>query len=289
MPSSVFTTLAPMAAAKALAAAGITGHEVAAVYTRPPRPAGRGWAERPSPVHEAAVRFGLPVHTPESLRDEAVQAAFAGHAADAAIVVAYGLILPRPILAAPRHGCLNLHASLLPRWRGAAPIQRAIIAGDRETGVSIMRMEEGLDTGPVCLVERVAIGADDTAGTLHDRLAQLGADLTAQALAAVERGSLDCLPQPEEGVAYAANIGGIGTLIGSPPNAFLAGFVAATGQLHPALAAVLMVVSSVMVLGNSLRLSAAGTTAEPADSISRQHADVFPVPDHRSHRTKAAK
>ncbi|HEX2258006.1 MAG TPA: methionyl-tRNA formyltransferase [Afifellaceae bacterium] len=182
------------------------GHEIAAIYTQPPRPAGRGMNERRSPVHEAAARFGLPVHTPRSLRDAAVQDSFAGHAADAAIVVAYGLILPPPILAAPRQGCLNLHASLLPRWRGAAPIQRAIMAGDSETGVSIMRMAEGLDTGPVCLTERVAIDADDTASKLHDRLARLGADLMARALAAIERGSLDCVPQPDDGAVYAAKI-----------------------------------------------------------------------------------
>jgi methionyl-tRNA formyltransferase len=183
------------------------GHQIVAVYTQPPRPAGRGMAERPTPVQQAAERLGLAVHTPASLRKTPVQAAFAGHAADAAIVVAYGLILPKPVLEAPRHGCLNLHASLLPRWRGAAPIQRAIMAGDRETGVSIMRMDEGLDTGPVCLVERVPIGPDDTAGALHDRLARLGADLMARALAALERGALDCLPQPESGLAYAAKIG----------------------------------------------------------------------------------
>jgi methionyl-tRNA formyltransferase len=182
------------------------GHEIAAVYTQPPRPAGRGMAERRSPVHEAAERFGLEVDTPRSLREEAVQAGFAAHAADAAIVVAYGLILPLAVLEAPRHGSFNLHASLLPRWRGAAPIQRAIMAGDRETGVSIMRMDEGLDTGPVCLAERVAIGPDDTASHLHDKLAQLGADLMARALAALERGSLTCAPQPEAGVTYAAKI-----------------------------------------------------------------------------------
>ena len=182
------------------------GHDMAAVYAQPPRPAGRGMAERPSPVQQAAERFGLPVHTPARLREEAVQAAFAAHAADAAIVVAYGLLLPRPVLEAPHHGCLNLHASLLPRWRGAAPIQRAIMEGDRETGVSIMRMEEGLDTGPVCLAERVAIDAEEPAGSLHDRLARLGADLVARALAALERGALDCAPQPQEGVTYAHKI-----------------------------------------------------------------------------------
>lgn len=182
------------------------GHEIAAVYTQPPRPAGRGMAKRPSPVQEAAERFGLTVHAPASLRDEAAQAQFARHAADAAIVVAYGLLLSGPVLQAPRDGCLNLHASLLPRWRGAAPIQRAIMAGDRETGVSIMRMEEGLDTGPVCLAERVAISENETAGGLHDKLARLGADLMARALAALARGSLDCTPQLEDGVTYARKI-----------------------------------------------------------------------------------
>jgi methionyl-tRNA formyltransferase len=182
------------------------GHEVAAVYTQPPRPAGRGMAERRSPVQEAAERFGIAVNTPPTLGDAAAQARFAEHEADVAIVVAYGLLLPRPILDAPRQGCLNLHASLLPRWRGAAPIQRAIMAGDAETGVAIMRMEEGLDTGPVCLAERVVIGAEETAGSLHERLARLGADAMARALAALERGSLDCTPQPDEGVTYARKI-----------------------------------------------------------------------------------
>ncbi|TCT08799.1 methionyl-tRNA formyltransferase [Tepidamorphus gemmatus] len=182
------------------------GHEVACVYTQPPRPAGRGMTERRSPVHLAAERFGLPVRTPARLRGAEEQAAFADLGADVAVVVAYGLILPRPVLQAPARGCLNLHASLLPRWRGAAPIQRAIMAGDRETGVAVMRMEEGLDTGPVCLEERVAIGPDETAGDLHDRLAILGAGLMLRALAALSRGTLDCRPQPETGVTYAAKI-----------------------------------------------------------------------------------
>ncbi len=182
------------------------GHDVAAVYSQPPRPAGRGYDLTPSPVHRLAEGFGLPVLTPTSLRTEEAQATFAAHGADVAVVVAYGLILPRPILAAPREGCLNLHASLLPRWRGAAPIHRAIMAGDSETGVQVMRMEEGLDTGPVCLSERVAIGADETTGELHDRLSRLGADLMARALAALSRGSLDCRPQAETGVTYAKKI-----------------------------------------------------------------------------------
>jgi methionyl-tRNA formyltransferase len=183
------------------------GHEVVAVYTRAPRPAGRGMAERPSPVELAARRFGVPVLTPKGLRGEEEAKTFAAHGAEAAVVVAYGLILPKPILDAPELGCLNLHASLLPRWRGAAPIQRAVMAGDRESGVAIMRMEEGLDTGPVGLVERLPIGAETTAGELHDALAVLGADAMVRALAALSRGSLHFTPQPAEGVTYAAKIG----------------------------------------------------------------------------------
>ena len=182
------------------------GHDVVTVYTQPPRPAGRGMSERRSPVHEKAATFALPVVTPKSLKDPAEQDAFAALGADAAVVVAYGLILPQPVLDAPHHGCFNVHASLLPRWRGAAPIQRAVMAGDHETGVMVMRMEGGLDTGPVCMAERLAIGADDTASDLHDRLAVLGADLVARALAALERGTLDCVAQGEDGVTYAAKI-----------------------------------------------------------------------------------
>jgi len=182
------------------------GHDVVAVYTQPPRPAGRGMTERRSPVHEKAAAFALPVVTPESLKDPAEQDAFAALGADAAVVVAYGLILPQPLLDAPRHGCLNLHASLLPRWRGAAPIQRAVMAGDKETGVMVMRMAAGLDTGPVCMAERLAIGNEDTAGQVHDRLAVLGADLMVRALAALEHDTLDCVAQREDGVTYAAKI-----------------------------------------------------------------------------------
>lgn len=182
------------------------GHNVVAVYTRAPRPAGRGMAERRSAVHEAAERLNLPVHTPRSLRDPDAGITFAGHGADVAVVVAYGLILPAPILEMPVHGCLNLHASLLPRWRGAAPINRAIMAGDPETGVMVMRMDEGLDTGAVAMAERLVIGPDDTAGMLHDRLAGLGAGLMIRALAALERGTLAATPQAEEGVTYAAKI-----------------------------------------------------------------------------------
>jgi methionyl-tRNA formyltransferase len=181
-------------------------HDVAAVYSRAPQPAGRGMAERPSPVALQAQRFGLPVVTPRSLRSEEAQAAFRAHRADAVVVVAYGLILPKPILDAAALGCLNLHASLLPRWRGAAPINRAVMAGDAETGVCVMRMEEGLDTGPVAMLERVPIAPDMTAGMLHDLLARLGADLMVRALAALERATLRFTPQPAEGVTYARKI-----------------------------------------------------------------------------------
>jgi methionyl-tRNA formyltransferase len=182
------------------------GHEVVAVYTRAPKPAGRGMELQPSPVEREARRFGVPVSTPKTLKTaEAVQA-FADHQADAAVVVAYGLILPPAILAAVPDGCFNLHASALPRWRGAAPINRAIMAGDSETGVAVMRMEEGLDTGPVAMAERVPIAADITAGELHDRLARLGADLMVRALAALEKGALGLTPQPAAGITYAAKI-----------------------------------------------------------------------------------
>jgi methionyl-tRNA formyltransferase len=183
------------------------GHEIAAVYTRAPKPAGRGMELQASPVEREARRLGLSVHTPKTLKDDAAQAAFRAHHADAAVVVAYGLILPKPILEAPRLGCFNVHASLLPRWRGAAPINRAIMSGDAETGVTIMQMDEGLDTGAMAMAERIAIGPDMTAGDLHDALARLGADLMLRALAAAERGSLSLTPQGENGVTYAAKIG----------------------------------------------------------------------------------
>jgi methionyl-tRNA formyltransferase len=182
------------------------GHEIAAVYTRAAKPAGRGMDLLITPVEREASRLGMPVFTPKTLRNEAAQAEFRAHEADAAIVVAYGLILPKAILEAPRLGCFNVHASLLPRWRGAAPINRAVMAGDRESGVTIMQMDEGLDTGSMALAERVAIGADDTAGDLHVVLAGLGADAMARALAAAERGSLTLTPQPSEGVTYAEKI-----------------------------------------------------------------------------------
>jgi methionyl-tRNA formyltransferase len=183
------------------------GHEVVAVYTRAAKPAGRGMAPKATPVEREAQRFGLAVHTPATLRTPDAAAAFRAHGADAAVVVAYGLILPKPILEAVPLGCFNLHASLLPRWRGAAPINRAIMAGDAETGVMVMKMEEGLDTGPIAMAERVPIPPDITAGQLHDELARLGADLMVRALAALERGSLTLTPQPAEGVTYAAKLG----------------------------------------------------------------------------------
>ncbi|WP_108396014.1 methionyl-tRNA formyltransferase [Devosia submarina] len=183
-----------------------SGHEVVAVYTRAPKPAGRGQEERKTPVHLAAEGFGIPVFTPKSLRGEAEQLLFASHGAELAVVVAYGLLLPKPILQAPELGCLNLHGSLLPRWRGAAPIQRAVMAGDAQTGVMVMQMDEGLDTGPVALGEVIPIGPDMTAGELHDAMMRVGADLMGRALAALERGSLDFVPQPEEGAVYAKKI-----------------------------------------------------------------------------------
>jgi methionyl-tRNA formyltransferase len=195
----------PEFAVPTLAALFDSGYDIAAVYTQPPRAAGRGMALRKSPVQDFAETAGLEVRTPERLKSAEEQERFRALGADVAIVVAYGLILPKPILEALRHGCLNLHPSLLPDWRGAAPINRAIIAGDTETGVSIMRMDEGLDTGPVCLVERIAIEPDETAGELHDRLALLGARLMIEALDALEQGKLNCQKQPEQG-SYAEKI-----------------------------------------------------------------------------------
>jgi methionyl-tRNA formyltransferase len=183
------------------------GHEVAAVYTRPPKPGGRrGLDLMPSPVEREARLFGLSVLTPASLRSAEAEMAMRAHGADLAVVVAYGLILPKPILDAFPLGAFNLHASLLPRWRGAAPINRAIMAGDAETGVMVMKMEEGLDTGPIAMAERVPIDPDATAGDLHDRLAPLGADLMVRALGALERGSLTLTPQPEADATYAPKI-----------------------------------------------------------------------------------
>jgi methionyl-tRNA formyltransferase len=182
------------------------GHEIAAVYTRAPAPAGRGMEDRRSPVHETAARYSIQVLHPASLKGEEAAETFRAHDAEVAVVIAYGLLLPKAILEAPRLGCLNLHASLLPRWRGAAPIARAILAGDLETGAMVMRMDEGLDTGPVALAERVSIGPDATAGELHDQLKVVGADHMARAIAALERGSLEFKPQPAAGATYAKKI-----------------------------------------------------------------------------------
>lgn len=181
------------------------GHQVIAVYTQPPRPAGRGQREQPSPVHEEAVRQGIPVRTPVSLRNEPAQWEFASLDADVAVVAAYGLILPKAVLAAPRHGCINIHASLLPRWRGAAPIQRAILAGDAESGITIMQMDEGLDTGPILLQAKIPIGPHMTAQELHDALAVLGGDSIVEALRLLSEGKLVATPQPD-GATYAAKL-----------------------------------------------------------------------------------
>ncbi|MET0874352.1 MAG: methionyl-tRNA formyltransferase [Pseudolabrys sp.] len=182
------------------------GHEIAAVYTRAPKPAGRGMDVQRAPVEQEARQLALTVHTPKTLKDEEAQAAFRADDADAAVVVAYGLILPKSVLEAPRLGCFNIHASLLPRWRGAAPINRAVMAGDAESGVTIMKMNEGLDTGAMAMAERVPIGVDMTAGDLHDALSRLGADLMLRTLAAAERGSLTLTPQSDNGVSYAEKI-----------------------------------------------------------------------------------
>jgi methionyl-tRNA formyltransferase len=181
------------------------GHEIAAVYSQPPRPKGRGLALEKSAVHRFAETAGLEVRTPASLKDADEQHAFAALELDAAVVVAYGLLLPKAILEAPMMGCFNLHASLLPRWRGAAPIQRAVMACDAETGVMVMRMDEGLDTGSVLMAERVAIGRQ-TAGELAERLSRLGADLMVRAMSALERGAVTAEPQTERGITYAKKI-----------------------------------------------------------------------------------
>lgn len=206
MPLRVIFMGTPDFSVPTLASILAAGHDVVAVYTQPPRPAGRGMAERKSPVHQRADAAGVQVYTPVKLRSPEAAAAFREHRADVAVVVAYGLILPKAILEAPRFGCLNLHASALPRWRGAAPIQRAIMAGDRETAAMVMRMEEGLDTGPICLADVVPIGESTTAGELHDILAVRGADLMARALMLLEQGALTSTPQSETGVTYAAKI-----------------------------------------------------------------------------------
>jgi methionyl-tRNA formyltransferase len=206
MPLRLIFMGTPDFAVPSLAAVASAGHEVVAVYTRAPKPAGRGMSLQPSPVEREARRLNLPVLAPATLRTAEAQAAFRAHEADAAVVVAYGLILPKSILDALPLGAFNLHTSLLPRWRGAAPINRAVIEGDAETGVMVMKLAEGLDTGPVALAERVDITPDATAGDLHDELAHRGADLMVQALADLERGALVLTPQPEAGVTYAAKI-----------------------------------------------------------------------------------
>ena len=206
MPLRLIFMGTPDFAVPTLLALSAAGHEIVAVYTRAPKPAGRGMALQATPVEREARRLGIPVHTPATLKGDEAAAAFRAYGADAAIVVAYGLILPKAILDAPRLGCFNVHASLLPRWRGAAPINRAIMAGDTESGVTINKMDEGLDTGAMAMAEPLAIGADMTAGDLHDALAKLGAGLMPGVLAASDRGTLALTPQPEAGVCYAAKI-----------------------------------------------------------------------------------
>jgi methionyl-tRNA formyltransferase len=182
------------------------GHEIAAVYTRAAKPAGRGMKLQPTPVEQEARRLGIPVETPTTLKTPEAVEKFRAHHAEAAVVVAYGMILPQAILDTPKLGCFNLHASLLPRWRGAAPINRAIMAGDTETGVMVMKMDAGLDTGDVAMAERTAITDAMTAADLHDALAPLGADLMVRAMGALERGRLQLTRQSEGGVTYAAKI-----------------------------------------------------------------------------------
>jgi methionyl-tRNA formyltransferase len=206
MPLRLIFMGTPEFAVPTLRAVVDAGHELVAVYTRAAKPAGRGMDMQPSAVERAARELSIPVLTPKTLRTDEAEATFRAHGADAAVVVAYGLILPKPILDAVPLGCFNLHASLLPRWRGAAPINRAIMAGDTETGATVMRMDEGLDTGPTAKVERVPIGADMTAGELHDLLAARGADLMVRALAALEDGTLTFTAQPADGITYAAKI-----------------------------------------------------------------------------------
>jgi methionyl-tRNA formyltransferase len=194
-------------AVPALGALVEAGHDVVAVYTRAPKPAGRGQQERRTPVHELALSLGLAVRAPKGLRSEEEAAAFKALDLDAAVVVSYGHILPKAFLDAPVLGCINIHGSLLPRWRGAAPIHRAILAGDAETGVTIMRMDEGLDTGPMLLAERTPISAADTAESVHDRLAELGGRLIVSTLDALVGRTIEPVPQPDDGVTYAHKLG----------------------------------------------------------------------------------
>jgi methionyl-tRNA formyltransferase len=207
MPLRLIFMGTPDFAVPSLVALHAAGHAIVAVYTREPKPGGRrGLDLVPTPVERKARELGLPVLTPKTLRNDAALAEFSAFKADAAVVVAYGMILPKAILDAPRLGCFNVHASLLPRWRGAAPINRAIMAGDKESGVTIMQMDEGLDTGAMAMVRKLTIEADMTAGELHDALAQVGAETMPLALAAAERGTLALTPQPDDGVTYAAKI-----------------------------------------------------------------------------------
>jgi methionyl-tRNA formyltransferase len=206
MPLDIVFMGTPDFSVPVLDAAVAAGHRVVTVYTQPPRPAGRGLSEVKSPVHRRAEELGIPVRTPKNFRADADRVEVAALNADAAVVVAYGLLLPAAVLDAPRLGCFNVHASKLPRWRGAAPIQRAIMAGDTVTAVNIMRMDEGLDTGPVCLGRDVPIAPDMTAGKLHDVLSALGAELMIDALSRLEAGTLQAVPQPQEGITYAAKI-----------------------------------------------------------------------------------
>ncbi|ACP23862.1 methionyl-tRNA formyltransferase [Sinorhizobium fredii NGR234] len=207
MPLRIIFMGTPEFSVPTLAALVEAGHEIAAVYTQPPRPGGRrGLDLQKSPVHQAAELLGVPVLTPVNFKDAADRQAFRDFNADVAVVVAYGLLLPEEILSGTRYGCYNGHASLLPRWRGAAPIQRAIMAGDRETGMMVMKMDKGLDTGPVALTKTVPIGETMTAGELHDKLMHAGAALMKEAMVKLELGELPLTPQPQEGVLYAAKI-----------------------------------------------------------------------------------
>ena len=209
MPLRLVFMGTPDFAVPTLVALAGAGHEVVAVYSRPPRPAGRGLEPRPAPVAREAERLALPVFTPKTLRDSAGEEAaglMRAHSADAAVVVAYGLILPKPILDCFALGCFNVHASLLPRWRGAAPIHRAIMAGDSETGVTIMKLDEGLDTGPIAMAQRVPVGPDMTTGDLHETLKRHGAELMLRTLAALEGGTLQLAPQPPTGATYADKV-----------------------------------------------------------------------------------
>lgn len=206
MPLKIVFMGTPDFAVPTLEAIHAAGHTIVAVYSQPPRPAGRGMALTPSPVHRRAEALGLEVVTPLTLKGEEAAEAFRAHGADVGVVVAYGLLLPVAILEAPRFGCLNLHGSKLPRWRGAAPIQRAVMAGDPATAVEVMQMEKGLDTGPVAMSAETPIGPDETTQDLHDRLAALGAELMVKALAALEAGTFVTTPQAEEGVTYAKKI-----------------------------------------------------------------------------------